>query len=73
MLQRTERPVGRWVRPGKTLRRERRAAVAVSGEAAERPMEPEAIRAHCCVFAVPISPGLYWLCGKLTDRRGTFW
>ena len=32
----------------------RRAAVAVSGEAAERPMEPEAVRAHCCVFAVPI-------------------
>ena len=35
----------------------RRAAVAVSGEAAERPMEPEAVRAHCCVFAIPIFPG----------------
>ena len=35
----------------------RRAAVAVSGEAAERPMEPEAVRAHPCVFAVPISLG----------------
>ena len=33
---------------------------AVSGEAAERPMEPEAVRASPCVFAVPISPGLYW-------------
>ena len=31
----------------------RRAAVAVSGEAAERPMEPEAVRASPCVFAVP--------------------
>ena len=34
----------------------RRAAVAVSGEAAERPMEPEAVRASPCVFAVPIFP-----------------
>ena len=33
----------------------RRAAVAVSGEAAERPMEPETVRATSCVFAVPIS------------------
>ena len=30
----------------------RRAAVTVSGEAAERPMEPEAVRAHPRVFAV---------------------
>ena len=35
----------------------RRAAGAVSGEAAERPMEPETFRAHNCVFAVPIFPG----------------
>ena len=28
------------------------AAVAVSGEAAERPMEPEAVRASLGVFAV---------------------
>ena len=34
----------------------RRAAVAVSGEAAERPMEPEAVRAHCCVFAAHLFP-----------------
>ena len=37
-----------------------RAAVAVSGEAAERPMEPEAFRAHPCVFAIPIFPGHNW-------------
>ena len=34
----------------------RRAAVAVSGEAAERPMEPEAVRASPRVFAVHFSP-----------------
>ena len=38
----------------------RRAAVAVSGEAAERPMEPEAVRAPYCVFAAPIFPGQCW-------------
>ena len=37
----------------------RRTAVAVSGEAAERPMEPEAVRASPCVFAVPFPPGQY--------------
>ena len=38
----------------------RRAAVAVSGEAAERPMEPEAVRATPCVFAVLKSHGQDW-------------
>ena len=40
----------------------RRAAVAVSGEAAERPMESEAVRASSRVFAVPIFPGQYCRC-----------
>ncbi len=38
----------------------RRAAVAVSGEAAERPMEPEAVRATPCVFAVLKAHGQDW-------------
>ena len=38
--------------PRKRQGAKRRAAVAVSGEAAERPMEPEAVRAHPRVFAV---------------------
>ena len=46
--------------PRKRQGAKRRAAVAVSGEAAERPMEPEAVRASPCVFAVPIFPGQYW-------------
>ncbi len=32
----------------------------VSGGAAERPMEPEAVRVYPCVFAIPTSPGHYW-------------
>ena len=43
--------------PRKRQGTKRRAAVAVSGEAAERPMEPEAVRASPCVFAVPIASG----------------
>ena len=43
----------------------RRAAVAVSGEAAERPMEPEAVRASLRVFAVPPIPRTL-----LARRRG---
>ena len=40
----------------------RRAAGAVSGEAAERPMEPEAFRASPCVFAVIADfLGYYWI------------
>ncbi len=37
---------------GKRQGAKRRATGAVSGGAAERPMEPEAVRAPCCVFAV---------------------
>ena len=54
-------PTGRRMAfPRKRQGAKRRAAVAVSGEAAERPMEPEAVRASPCVFAVPIFPGQYW-------------
>ena len=47
----------------------RRAAGAVSGEAAERPMEPEAVRASPCVFAVfhtgsPASASRPLICSK---------
>ena len=38
----------------------RRAMGVVSGGAAERPMEPEAVRVYPCVFAIPTSPGHYW-------------
>ena len=41
--------------PGNWQGAKRRAAGAISGEATERPMEPEAFSAHSCVFAVPIS------------------
>ena len=51
----------------------RRAAVAVSGEAAERPMEPEAVRANCCVFAVPIFPGQYCVCGGRLTRAWPYY
>ena len=48
-----ERPVnGRRVRTlGDRQGANRRAAVAVSGGAAERPMEPKGVRASLCVFA----------------------
>ena len=48
-----------WKLGGWEVCAKRRAAVAVSGEAAERPMEPEAVRASPCVFAVPIFSGHY--------------
>ena len=49
-----ERPAsGRRMRtPGDRQGAKRRAAGAVSGGAAERPTEPEAVRAPSCVFAV---------------------
>ena len=54
--QRTERAASarRMEFPRKREGAKRRAAAAVSGEAAERPMEPEAVRAPLRVFAVPI-------------------
>ena len=48
----------------------RRAAGAVSGEAVERPMEPEAVRAFPRVFAVPISSGHDCFPGSVTKPRG---
>ena len=59
--RKTERPYGATGgAPRKCQGAKRRAAVAVSSEAAERPMEPEAVRAPYCVFAAPIFPGQCW-------------
>ena len=38
----------------------RRAAGAVSGEAAERPMEPEAVRAHLASLRFPCGETVLW-------------
>ena len=51
----------------------RRAAGAVSGEAAERPMEPEAVRAHCCVFAILIFLGHYCSPPIFRPHKVPFW
>ena len=48
----------------------RRAAGAVSGEAAERPMEPEAVRASPCVFAVPFFPDTAVHSSKTDSKMG---
>ena len=64
-----------------TLRAPSLPVVAVSGEAAERPMEPEAFRAPYCVFAVPIFPGQHWSSASVCDGAleggdfvvGQFW